>query len=302
MQPASPSSVDPSQVNQSQPQPKQGLNPIRSIGSCCGRSIKKVGLCLENALKTVFQGFQNVTDSAARMKDDPNALGKTIKLTCYGILGFQYLKNRPAFMATFSEKLNTVDSFIDTAQFMGDIDYFLNRHKAGKLNDDIKEGNNHKIIGQVALGTADGIGFFMWLDELKVISLAKWSAQAAARIPGFKYVAQISLNTIVRGLVGIGFAYLGLDALKRLNDPSNAFNKAAKKQARLDLTWSVAEVAFKVFALLGGTAIGGGIGIAGTVFFGTLAAGTGLRSFLHYSYNERAIKEKKFPLLVSTAR
>lgn len=239
---------------------------------------KYCGEAVKSCVTRTWRAVQNTFVMLAKMKDDSNTLAKLLKLSGFVILGVHYTLKGPSLSALKS-RVSNAESLIDTFQIFGDIKYLVTGSAAKDWN---RTDYNAKIkvfssLGFFGVNTG---GFFMWLDDLKVVDLGKW-ASSLGKCQVFRPLVNIGLGNIVRAGVGFSFGLMGIDAILRLKtvDSNHEEGSVYINQALIDLGWAVAEIAFSIFMLTSGMSLGMAV-------FGGIALTMGCWSFVHRQLHE----------------
>lgn len=234
----------------------------------------------------VIAGFRSISEIIKSC----DALATALRMASYAIMG---LKECGAdVLKAFHGRSAVVVNLIDTIMILSDIEYFA----TGQY----KKDHPLKVAGCVALAVADTLGVLMFIDELSHVFSNALSAIGNTRIMDF--VSRIPVGGIVSGIVGVGFFFIGADALRTLYTTRNVSDADDKNinitriKASLDLLRCGLEVTGKVivvaaaFSIIPGVAPGVIVLIA---TFGVAAGVVGLASFLFGTFYEDELKASK---------
>lgn len=254
---------------------KENSKSSPRIFNVISKTAKDLALSIEDAIQSIFIAL-------GQIRADACAFGRSLRFCSYTLFGIEKYLGKPGFFGVFTGRYFQMDGFIDTINVFETLHYFV----TGKFQD--KNENIAGILGNIGYLTAGGLGILLFLDEMTALSLAG-AAASLGNNPVFGLVAQlgISLSDLALGTVIFSYGCFGVSAIIRLvrahaaSDKSPAELARDKRQAWLDLAWSITEVALKTFIITGGTSL---IGLA---VLGTIATGFGIASFLH-SKQEKA--------------
>lgn len=254
-----------------------------------GRTVHVVECAAEDLAGAVYAVVREVVNILNEMRNDCNAVAGFFRGVGYTLLA---LKERGVIvLSALDLRAASVVNLIDALQIFADLDYFLNRRWLDERG--VRKVSYFDVVAHVALAIADVGGAVLWLEELG-FALSK-AVNAIGNVRVFRFVPLIPLGTIVTGVVGVGFAFLGADALWRLGktfvtdevDP-NANPKRIK--ALLDLGWCAAEVVGKIIVVAGALSLIPAAPPVVIAALGITAAGFGLASFAYGVYNKKRLK------------
>lgn len=220
-----------------------------------------------------------VFDGLGKIREDGSAFVKAFKIVDFAALGIIALGSQMIGLPILKLKASIALNVADCFQFFGDIDYFVK----GNYKNDRGSVNKLSLVGNILVTLADFGGVVLWLNELKIIQLAKWGASLGKQAI-FSPLVRFGLTRILGVVGGAGFVFLGADAVYRM---ATAKNKYQFGKACFDLAWSVSEIALRVFILAGCT------NVPGLVTLGILAAGTGIAAFLYGYYYKKQLEAKE---------
>jgi len=237
---------------------------------------------VKEAVGTVFKGLAGVIS-------EPCELGRMLRFIGYGLLGLGHATGQPNFMNTLQDRTGHADGILDSTYILGDFSYWLGGGVRKDVTDEDGKFRGDKIcspLGRVAftVGNIGGVGLL--LDSVGLINLGKW-AESIGKIPFLGFITKVSLVTVVRAAVGIAYTFFAVDSIMKMIDLKNENSDKKRIHAGFKLLHCIAEVAFKIVVLAGGTAI------STIAPLGMLAAGTGVLSYLYHIYNKEAIMKKK---------
>lgn len=230
------------------------LGHLYSLFHQMGAAIAHVARKVLNAGHRVFKA---VFDGVNRICGDVEALQQAIKFTASAMLGFA-LYGKP-LNNPMVESFGVVDDVIDAAGVLRDVPYFVASDDAvkdknvPKYADDMKNGHKTKVIGKAAMLIADITGTIFWLGNMGV----KFARRASM-------IGSISLLTVTRSFVAVGFTMYALDAIIHLIKREDVLKHA------MILCASIAEIGLKTIAL---TSAACPVGVA---TLGLIASGTWL--------------------------
>lgn len=234
---------------------------------------------------------------------------RVVKMGIAAISGLSPVCNNSA-LTNLSGKLANYEDTTDAFQLFEDANYMFSRRTVRDANGNpVLDANGEversseyvqdwknapaKAIGRTALAGANmgSAGLFM--------SATGVTSKLEDKFAGFANFMRVGLVQIVRGLVAFGFAALAIDAIIRL---VKAEGTKEKVSAALDLAWSVAEVALKVFVIAGAaTLIGGIAGIIIGAALAFIAAGLGLAAAIYKMVAEKQARDEAKRLNIAAA-
>lgn len=246
------------------------LEDDRESEFCCIPIVNKIGNQARNLANYIADKVLRFFKILGQIRSDGSNFGRSLRLCNFIFMGVEHFLGKPALFASFSGRFTQTDGFIDTVNVLESVWYFV----AEKYRND----NLATVLGWAAFTCAGVCGFFLFLDELAIIDLASFSANTGGSAI-VEILAQVTrnLSDLAIGAVVIAYGCFGVSALIRL---MHAESSKDKTQAWLDLAWSVAEVALKVFVLAGCTSV------IGLVALGSVAAVLGLTAFVYERMGE----------------
>jgi hypothetical protein len=232
-------------------------NQKTCIGNAVVREVSAIALGVLEGLKLVFIKLGQIQMNA-------NAFGRLLELGGYGYTLFEIIIGKPGDFSHMTQRLSTTKGIVDTVQAFDGVHYFGGPSKKKTVTQSL--GNGAMLAACVG-------GGMEILDKCKLISLGR-IAERIGSIPVLGQVTQtgLSFGQILNGLVGFGYSCFCFDAIDRL---AKAEKPDSRRQACIEISWFVAEVAAKFFVIFAGAKIGGVIAL------GSLAAALGIVSYLH---------------------
>ena len=162
----------------------------------------------------IATGTQKVIKAAADVFNDTNAMCNGLRLTGYIVMFYEHMSGRVGVLSQLMTHTEKTYSFIDTILICDPIDYFVNNKE--------KDDSAFAKGGNAAYLAAGVGGLFFFLDELNFINLTTITEKLSS-LPIFGMVTILSLGKVSLGLVGIGYALFGLDAIKRIINSEKIF-------------------------------------------------------------------------------
>ena len=274
--------LDPSNINQG-----SLSSATRSAGNFCGRVFKKIVKGFTDAGEGVLKGVKKVMIALGHIRSDRNAFANAIGLGVNAFSAIELGIGKPGILQKFTSRFLMTNSIIDQFQVLDSIGYFGARKwranpEAGKDKPDSKL----TIAGQACFFAASAGGLALFLGKVTLLSLSKISA-AIGSLPVFGMVTRLGIGfgTMVTGVVGVGFAFFGANAIRKL--ANKEIKGHERSQAKWDLAWCASEVALKSYIVAGSIIGGGFLNPIALLVLGSTAAGLGIASVLHSK------KEKK---------
>jgi hypothetical protein len=213
-----------------------------------------------------------ILDASTKIKSNSDELNRFLKIGSYTLLlGIQRIRDSSSILTPLKTRIDVIENVIGTFQIAADFNFLVNqkyKNKDGSIDP-------LKLFGGISFFTADVGGACMWLNELKILDLAKCTS-SIGRIPVFGKITRVGLGTAVNGVAALGYLFFGMEALNRLR---KAENGTQRNQAMIDATWCASGIALKTFVLAGCT------NMYGFVALGILSASLGLTSFLYGQYH-----------------
>jgi hypothetical protein len=236
---------------------------------CCIPIVNKIGNQARKVANYIADKALRVFKTLGQIRSDGSNFGRSLRLCNFVFMGIEHYLGRPKLFSAFSERFAQTDSFIDTVNVLESIWYFV----GGRYKND----NLASTLGWAAFTVAGGLGIFLFLDELAIIDLASIGAKMGNSIFGKLTEIGWSLNDLALGAVGAAYTCFGVSAFIRL---MHAETPRDTTQAWLDLAWSIAEVALKIFIFSGCSSV------VSLVVLGSIAAVLGLVAFVYERIGE----------------
>lgn len=238
-----------------------------SCGSMSGRVFREIGEGISDGAKGVFEGARKVVMAFGQVRCNASAFSRALGLSVNAFSAMGMAFGTAGAYAAAAKRFVVTRNIIDTVQVLGPVSYFgQGKYRAESI---------YNSLSNAAFLFAGTLGVVNLLSEVSLVNLAKVS-DAFGKIPVLGQAAGfVSLGSVITGAVGIGFAFLGADAIKRIVTEEE---RAEKARGWVDLAWSVSEVALSVFMLSGCTSV------PGMLILGSTALTLGISSYLYGVY------------------
>lgn len=263
-------------------------------GSCKGHVFKVIKEGVTDVALGVLDGARRVIRAFGQVRIDANTFCRALKLGAYAFSTVELAIGSPGIFTNLSNQLLLTDNINDIFQTFDPLNYFV----SGKFKNDSLKDNIWNILGNTAILAASVGGIVLLAGELTLEGLSKISAATGglSAFGGMVTQAMTILGPAVGAGIGVGFVFLGADAIRRIVQ-SDAREK--KTKAWLDLAWCAVEVVSKIFVVT--SVVVGSVNPIGLIVLGSIASVTGIVAFF-YGVSARGKEKEQEMLLCPNSR
>lgn len=239
-----------------------------SKGHSIGRRFKNLKTGIADVGLKIKKGCGKAIDAAAAVTTDSDAITHLLNASHSLLLGIGHAAKKEQHVTQGVNELKTAVNVVEFFQTIGLINYFVKKAYKDPATNKVKKFEFTKNLSLLTAGVG---GAILWFHELKWIDFGK-NAAKIGKIGG----------QVVGGIAGFAYLVQGAHAIHTLCRSKDA---KERKQAWIDLAWSVAEVGLRVLVV---AAISN---IPALVILGVLAGALGVTSFLHHQLKKESPME-----------